>query len=291
MPFQEILAALQKNPLFRAFNPEELVELSKHANLKHYVRKQQIFGGNETGELFYIILKGDVVIELNSGKFRNLGPGRLFGEISPLTGQERFGSATAADDVALIEFNFKLVADALPGPTSIKLFSVLTRKITNYLTPQESLQLIRAGEGTKVEFKESFSRELRNKIIATMVAFMNTHGGVLFLGVSDDGSVVGLDLRDKTIDNFKLDILNRFKQKTNKGFAPLVSMTDEVIEDRLTLRIDCKPSGQPIFMLEGEQEVYISRTGAQNTFYLKASEYVPVILERFRETDLNPMDA
>jgi len=44
-------------------------------------------------------------------------------------------------------------------------------------------------EGTIVEFK----REFNEKVINTMLAFLNTEGGTLYLGLSDDGSVYGLE--------------------------------------------------------------------------------------------------
>ena len=292
MSFQETLTAIQQSPLFRQFEPEQRVELARHGKVRHYVRNQHIFHSHEAGDQFYLIIKGDVLISLNDGRFTNLAAGRLFGEIAALTGHERHGAATASSDEAcIIEFNFKQLTAELDPATAMKLFSVLTRKIANYLTPQESEQLIRNGEGPKVEFKESFSRELRNKCIAAMVAFMNTHGGVLFIGVKDSGEVQGLDLKEKTMDNYQLDILNRFKQKTNKEYAPLISFREEVIDDKLILRVDCKPSHKPVFLIDGEQEIYIARTASQNTFYFKPSEYIPVILDRFRETDLNALAA
>lgn len=47
--------------------------------------------------------------------------------------------------------------------------------------------LLKEGEGLTVEFKESFS----SKLDKDMVAFANTHGGCIFLGVNDGGKIVG----------------------------------------------------------------------------------------------------
>lgn len=283
MSFQETLDQINKHAMFRQFEPEERVQLARYSNLLTIKRGQTIFKGNEAGDRFFIILRGDVHIELNSGKQASYAAGRLFGEISPLTGQKRFGTASAASNTSLIAFDFKELITKLEPHTHIKLYQALTRKITHYLNPTESLQLIAQGEGPRVEFKESFSKELRTKCIATMTAFMNSSGGVLFIGVNDAGAAIGLNLNGKSIDSFKLDVLNVFKQKVGKEFAVLVSLTEEEIHDQLVLRIDCKPSSKPVFMLDGQQEIYVARTASQNTFYVKPSEYVPVILERFRE--------
>jgi len=52
----------------------------------------------------------------------------------------------------------------------------------------EELQLLlKEGEGLTIEFKERFS----NKLDKDMVAFANTHGGRVFLGVDDRGKIIG----------------------------------------------------------------------------------------------------
>lgn len=50
--------------------------------------------------------------------------------------------------------------------------------------------LLKEGEGLTIEFKESFS----SKLDKDMVAFANTHGGCIFLGVDDSGKIVGQNL-------------------------------------------------------------------------------------------------
>ena len=58
--------------------------------------------------------------------------------------------------------------------------------------------LVREGEGLTVEFKEHFT----SRIDEDIVAFANTKGGVVFLGVRDDKSVVG----EKLTNNLKARI-------------------------------------------------------------------------------------
>ena len=54
--------------------------------------------------------------------------------------------------------------------------------------------LIREGESLTIEFKQSFS----TKIDEDLVAFSNTRGGCVLLGVADDGSVPGFELTNET---------------------------------------------------------------------------------------------
>ena len=58
---------------------------------------------------------------------------------------------------------------------------------------EELKLIIKEGEGLSVEFKERFT----TKIDRDIVAFSNTRGGILLLGVDDNGKVVGERLTNK----------------------------------------------------------------------------------------------
>lgn len=51
-------------------------------------------------------------------------------------------------------------------------------------------KLVARGEGQTLEFKRKASHP--EKIVREMIAFANTHGGVLLLGIGDDKSIPGL---------------------------------------------------------------------------------------------------
>ena len=55
---------------------------------------------------------------------------------------------------------------------------------------QEAIRLIRQGEGQFVEFKKKANHP--EKIVREVVAFANSGGGHLFIGVDDNGSISGL---------------------------------------------------------------------------------------------------
>ena len=52
-------------------------------------------------------------------------------------------------------------------------------------------EMIDGGESLTVEFKQRFSGH--DKIAKELIAFANTRGGFLFLGVDDDKSIYGLE--------------------------------------------------------------------------------------------------
>lgn len=58
------------------------------------------------------------------------------------------------------------------------------------LTESELLELIAEGEGRKTEFKRGLPQAER--LARTLCAFANTRGGMLFIGVNDNGSLYGV---------------------------------------------------------------------------------------------------
>lgn len=69
------------------------------------------------------------------------------------------------------------------------------------MTLQEVNQLASLGEGSHLEFKRKVPRPER--IAKEIIAFANTRGGRLLLGVDDDGTVVGV--RDAEEEAFALE--------------------------------------------------------------------------------------
>ncbi|WGS86105.1 RNA-binding domain-containing protein [Methylomonas sp. UP202] len=59
---------------------------------------------------------------------------------------------------------------------------------------QELLSIIANGEDSRHQFKADFTNA--NAVAAEMVAFSNSKGGILLIGVNDDGSISGLDTGD-----------------------------------------------------------------------------------------------
>ena len=51
------------------------------------------------------------------------------------------------------------------------------------------------NESETVEFKSSFNKE----VIETIVAFSNTHGGKIYVGINEKSDIVGVDVSDESI--------------------------------------------------------------------------------------------
>lgn len=74
------------------------------------------------------------------------------------------------------------------------------------------LHLISTGENETCEFKSSFNTET----IETLVAFANTKGGSVLVGVSDSGKLIGVTVQKETIRHW----LNEVKSKTSPMLIP-----------------------------------------------------------------------
>src|SRR5438067_1234069 len=60
------------------------------------------------------------------------------------------------------------------------------------------ITILRKGEGPHVEFKSDFPRQA-DDIAKEMAAFANSGGGVLLMGVADDGALPGILEPDKLV--------------------------------------------------------------------------------------------
>jgi hypothetical protein len=146
--------------------------------------------------------------------------------------------------------------------------------------PEESIrQLIAKGEGSSIEFKSTMrinlhtqkpGKEIEVAWLKAVVAFMNTDGGTLLLGVSDDGVIMGLDT-----DGFASDdkCLLHFKNVINQYIG---------VESHKHLNFNLvKVYGKQIGVvscIRSDEAVYL-RTGKTEEFYIRSgpsSDALPV---------------
>ncbi|UUZ68407.1 ATP-binding protein [Polaromonas sp. P2-4] len=80
------------------------------------------------------------------------------------------------------------------------------------MTPIELLEHIAAGESQTLEFKASFDKAS----IASLVAFANTQGGTVLVGVTDAAVVQGVTLGKETLNEW----LGQIKSATSPSLIP-----------------------------------------------------------------------
>ena len=113
--------------------------------------------------------------------------------------------------------------------------------------PQELLDLIRDGESITVEFKKSRT-EVTKDVYETVCSFSNRDGGHLFLGVKDNGEILGIE-EDK-IDKVKKAFVTSINNE-NKMYPPLYLTPVEYEYDGKTVLYVRVPVSQDVCRCAG----------------------------------------
>ncbi len=122
-------------------------------------------------------------------------------------------------------------------------------------------QLIHEGESTISEFKQTFSMDIKTgtkeerietSVIKTIAGFLNSKGGKLLIGISDEGQITGLDTEIakffKSIDKFMLHVKNKIKFRIGEDNYPFLDINLITVGDSKVLEITCKQSTDPVFV-------------------------------------------
>ena len=156
---------------------------------------------------------------------------------------------------------------------------------------EKVMSLIRKGESGDCEFKESFSLDIRKgtqekyieiSSLKTIAAFLNTDGGTLLVGVSDDGSVPGLEReikmfhKDKT-DRFLLHFKNQLKSKIGEEFYPYIDHRIASVDHVEVLIVQVKSSSKACFL--DDKDFYVRTNPA--TDKLEGPKLVEYIQNHF----------
>jgi len=94
-------------------------------------------------------------------------------------------------------------------------------------------------ESTTIEFK----REFNEKVINTMLAFLNTEGGTLYLGLSDDGAVYGLGVCSGDIGMEERRITDSFRNNVTPDPSPYFKVEPEKRDGKFIIKITVKQGG------------------------------------------------
>ena len=114
-----------------------------------------------------------------------------------------------------------------------------------------------------------------------VVAFLNTHGGHLVIGVNDNGEALGLE-NDQfpNEDKMNLHLVNVLRQRIGAEHLVHVDIRFESIGDKRVLVVKCSPSQLPVYHRDGNTEQFFIRTGAATT-ELRPSEIQAYLRQRF----------
>ena len=158
-------------------------------------------------------------------------------------------------------------------------------------SPEEIvLHEIQNGETAKCEFKSSLRWNLKTQMndkkmtyacLKTLAGFLNTHGGTLYIGVSDEGKTLGIKHDNyKNNDQFLNNLFNFIDDALGKHAAALINAEIVTIENKSICKVECPKSINPAYLKWDKTEELFVRTGP-STRSLAASEIADYIHSHF----------
>lgn len=177
--------------------------------------------------------------------------------------------------------------DLSSSPTNVE---TLTSKLNDILCaltelsePEKAFNIILQGEGELVEFKETFSLDVRrfkndqnyklikeekieHSSLKTIAAFMNAKGGNLFIGVNDDAVVLGVNeeidqFHKGSLDKYLLHLNNKIQDRFETPIISMLSVKPLELSGKTVIKIQASPSKNPIF-LKPNSDFYVRSTPA-----------------------------
>lgn len=170
------------------------------------------------------------------------------------------------------------------NPTSVSTINDKLNGILDSLNmlsdTEKSLSIILKGETQFVEFKETLSLDVKKSkyvdnykiikeahiegsVIKTIAAFLNSKGGNLFVGVSDDSEIIGLEnelkkFHNGSSDKFLLHLNNLINTKFSEIITHLLDIKLINCNEKLILQIS---------VLQSPKEIFVENT----KFYVRAN--------------------
>jgi len=148
---------------------------------------------------------------------------------------------------------------------------------------------INRGEGTEIEFKSTVranlktgkrGKEIELAWLKAIVAFLNSAGGALLIGVDDEGKMTGLEADDfANKDKCLLHVKNLINHHIGAEFSSSISTNVIEIEDREVIMIECTHVASAIFLNIGKNEEFYVRSGPSST-KLSPSQTVEFVLQK-----------
>lgn len=177
-------------------------------------------------------------------------------------------------------------------------FGVLTgdsEPYTNKMAQPSVSEILHHMETVKIEFKASARVPLNSDIpekvvnegvVKTVAAFMNTQGGTLGVGISDDGDVLGiqpdLDYKNQDLDSYQNWISTLLINTIGSASTSRnVNIRFETVEGKVVCLLDVARSTSPAYADTTKgKEVFYTRIG-NTTRILTGSEMVKYIEDHF----------
>ena len=170
--------------------------------------------------------------------------------------------------------------------------TLITGEIEGDLHPEEFdlSKVVMNGESEVIEFKSTLRTNLHtdNKdprmelaVLKTLASFLNTNGGTLVIGVSDNGNPVGIQADGfDNEDKMNLHLVNIVKSRMGIPAMTTLHVHFDDYEGYRVMVVKCRKALKPVFVKDGDTERFYIRTGPSTT-ELSPSQTQDYIKQRF----------
>jgi len=145
--------------------------------------------------------------------------------------------------------------------------------------------LISQGENESVEFKSSIrwnyktrseDKSIKLVIAKTVVGFLNGKGGTLFIGVADNGMIVGIEKDLETFskgnqDEFQLSLTDIISNYIGVEHLSQIHQRFESINNKLICAISIEKSPNPVFLKGDDNKLWVRAGNSTRYLGVKAA--------------------
>lgn len=107
------MAGLRQSHLFDVLTGEEVAHFAESACMRPFAPGEVAVQQGDQGSSLFFVLRGEMAVVVDETEVARLGQGRMFGEMSLLTGEPRKATVRAVSEALLAELPKSAVADLL----------------------------------------------------------------------------------------------------------------------------------------------------------------------------------
>lgn len=255
-----------------------------------------------------------IILDLNERFGLNLGPehrvtlGQMMEKLDSDVALDASARVNTRENVRLT-FNYK-VEDAIQEivDSNFDLYKRITDDpvfgdaLKNFLFDQylrghrQAAELLKQPESKTLEFKTSLrwnvkedrdDHRLTHAVLKTVAAFLNTEGGDLLIGVTDDRRVVGIeDDRLENDDKFMRHLAQVIRNALGDRASTCIDPITQVVDGKTICLVSCRRSPEPVFLkwkgTESSREGDFFVRSGPGTIKLKPQDVPQYVATRFQ---------
>lgn len=141
--------------------------------------------------------------------------------------------------------------------------------------PMTMTELIKRGESATMEFKSTLQWDVKRKqksevlrfaVLKSISAFLNSEGGILFIGVEDNGDIYGVEkdidlVKGKSIDGFEKTLMDLISEYIGAEFSRQIKVDFDLLDKKNICQVTVDKASKPNYMKGPQRKEFYIRTG------------------------------